>query len=72
MVKLRGFGGKSELWDHNLASFTPMASLAAATSRIKLLATVPTLAVPPAIAARMCSTIDSISNGRFGLNVITG
>ena len=32
----------------------------------------PTLAVPPAIAARMCSTIDSISNGRFGLNVITG
>jgi pyrimidine oxygenase len=33
---------------------------------------VPTLAVPPAIAARMASTIDSISNGRFGLNVITG
>jgi pyrimidine oxygenase len=42
------------------------------TSRIKLFATVPTLAIPPAIAARMCSTIDSISNGRFGLNVITG
>ncbi len=28
--------------------------------------------MPPAICARMCSTIDSISNGRFGLNVITG
>ena len=26
----------------------------------------PTLAVPRAIAARMCSTIDSISGGRFG------
>jgi pyrimidine oxygenase len=49
-----------------------MASLAAITSRIRLYATVPTLAVPPAIAARMSSTIDSISNGRFGLNVITG
>ena len=49
-----------------------MAGLAAVTSRIRLYATVPTLAVPPAIAARMCSTIDSISNGRFGLNVITG
>ena len=72
MVKLRGFGGKSELWDHNLESFTLMAGLAAVTSRIKLFATVPTLAVPPAIAARMGSTIDSISNGRFGLNVITG
>ena len=72
MIKLRGFGGKSEFWDHNLESFTLMAGLAAVTSRIRLFATVPTLAVPPAICARMCSTIDSISNGLFGLNVITG
>ena len=72
MIKLRGFGGKSEFWDHNLESFTLMAGLAAVTSRIKLYATVPTLAIPPAIAARMCATIDSISGGRFGLNVITG
>src|SRR5688572_23732287 len=72
MIKLRGFGGKTEFWDHNLESFTLMAGLAAVTSRIRLYATVPTLAVPPAIAARMCSTIDSISGGRFGLNVITG
>jgi pyrimidine oxygenase len=72
MIKLRGFGGKSEFWDHNLESFTLMAGLAAITERIKLFATVPTLAMPPAICARMVSTIDSISNGRFGLNVITG
>ena len=72
MIKLRGFGGKSEFWDHNLESFTLMAGLAAVTSRIKLFATVPTLAMPPAIAARMASTIDSISHGRFGLNLITG
>jgi pyrimidine oxygenase len=72
MIKLRGFGGKSEFWDHNLESFTLMAGLAAVTERIKLFATVPTLAMPPAICARMVSTIDSISNGRFGLNVITG
>src|SRR5258708_26147336 len=72
MIKLRGFGGKSEFWDHNLDSFTLMAGLAAITSRIRLYATVPTLAVPPAIAARMSVTIDSISTGRFGLNVITG
>jgi pyrimidine oxygenase len=72
MIKLRGFGGQSGFWDQNLESFTLMAGLAAVTSRIKLYATVPTLAIPPAIAARMASTIDSISNGRFGLNVITG
>jgi len=72
MIKLRGFGGKSGFWDQNLESLTLMAGLAAVTSRIKLYATVPTLVIPPAIAARMTSTIDSISNGRFGLNVITG
>ncbi|MDP3241375.1 MAG: LLM class flavin-dependent oxidoreductase, partial [Reyranella sp.] len=72
MIKLRGFGGESGFWDQNLESFTLMAGLAAVTSRIKLYATVPTLAIPPAIAARMAVTIDSISNGRFGLNIITG
>ncbi len=39
MIKLRGFGGKTEFWDHNLESFTLMAGLAAVTSRIKLYAT---------------------------------
>ena len=28
MVKLRGFGGRTEFWDHNLESFTLMAGLA--------------------------------------------
>lgn len=72
MIKLRGFGGKTEFWDHNLESFTLMAGLAAVTSRIKLYATAPTLCFPPALVARMAATIDSISNGRFGLNLITG
>ena len=72
MIKLRGFGGKTEFWDHNLESFTLMAGLAAVTSRIKLYATAPTLCLPPAITARMAATIDSISNGRFGLNLVTG
>ena len=72
MIKLRGFGGKTEFWDHNLESFTLMAGLAAVTSRIKLYATAPTLCLPPAIVARMASTIDSISNGRFGINLVTG
>src|SRR3984885_15326680 len=72
MIKLRGFGGPSQFWDHNLDSFTLMAGLASVTRRIRLFATVPTLVIPPAIAARMVSTIDDISGGRFGLNVITG
>jgi len=72
MIKLRGFGGKTEFWEYGLESFTLMAGLAAVTERIKIYATCPTLIVPPAFAARMCNTIDSISHGRFGLNLITG
>ena len=72
MIKLRGFGGKTEFWEHNLESFTLMAGLAAVTGKIKLFATVATLTIPPAIVARMASTIDSIAPGRFGINLVTG
>ena len=72
MIKLRGFGGTTEFWEHNLESFTLMAGLAAVTSKIKLFATVATLTIPPAIVARMASTIDSIAPGRFGINLVTG
>src|SRR5712664_3506611 len=73
MIKLRGFGGKTEFWEHNLESFTLMAGLAAVTSRIKIYATAATLTVPAPIVARMASTIDSIAGpGRFGINLITG
>ena len=72
MIKLRGFGGPSQFWDHNLESFTLMAGLAAVTSRIALFASVAVLTMPPAIAARMAVTIDSISHGRFGINIVSG
>ena len=72
MIKLRGFGGKSEFWDHNLESFTLMSGLAAVTQRIKLYASVAVLTIPPAIVARMASTIDSIAPGRFGVNIVSG
>jgi pyrimidine oxygenase len=72
MIKLRGFGGKTQFWEHNLESFTLMAGLAAVTQRIKIFATAATLTMPPAIVARMAATIDSIAPGRFGINLITG
>jgi pyrimidine oxygenase len=72
MIKLHGFGGPSQFWDYNLESFTLMAGLAAVTSRIKLFASVAVLTMPPAFAARMAVTIDSISQGRFGINIVSG
>jgi pyrimidine oxygenase len=72
MIKLRGFGGPSQYWDHNLESFSLMAGLAAVTRRIKLFASVAVLTIPPAVLARMAVTIDSISHGRFGVNIVSG
>lgn len=72
MIKLHGYGGKTEYWDYNLESFTLMAGLAAVTSKIKLFATTAVLTMPPAIVARMATTIDSISGGRFGINMVSG
>ena len=72
MIKLRGFGGPSGYWDENLESFTLMAGIAAVTQRIKLFASVAVLTMPPAFAARMAVTIDSIAPGRFGMNIVSG
>ena len=72
MIKLHGFGGPSGFWDYNLESFTLMAGLAAVTTRIQLFATCAVLTMPPPITARMAVTIDSISHGRFGVNIISG
>jgi pyrimidine oxygenase len=72
MVKLRGFGGESEFWDHCLESFTLMAAIASVTSRIKLFASSAVLTLPPAIAARMAATIDDVAPGRFGINIVSG
>jgi pyrimidine oxygenase len=72
MVKLRGFGGRTEFWDHNLESFTLMAGLAAITERIQLFASVALPTLHPALVARMAATIDDISGGRFGINIVSG
>ena len=72
MVKLRGYGGPTEYWDHALESFTLMAALAASTDSIQLYASVATPTLHPAMVARMAVTIDSVAPGRFGINIVAG
>ena len=71
-VKYKGFGGPSEFWDRSAEPITMMAGVAAVTSRIRLFASIATLTIHPAITARMTATLDSIANGRFGLNIVSG
>lgn len=72
MMKYRGFGGETGYWDACLETFTLMAGIAAVTDRIELFPSVTLLAHHPAVVARMVATIDDISNGRCGLNIVTG
>lgn len=72
MVKWRGFGGETNHWDYSIESLTLMSALAAVTDRIGIIASVQPLAFNPVVAAKMTSTIDEISNGRFAMNLVTG
>ncbi|BBH22463.1 luciferase [Paenibacillus baekrokdamisoli] len=72
MAKWRGYGGTTNHWGTSLESMTLMAGLAEATSRVKIYATVHTLLYNPAVAAKMFATLDQISNGRVGMNVVSG
>jgi len=47
------------------------AMIAAATTRLGVVATMSTMAYPPFMLARVASTLDHISGGRFGWNIVT-
>ena len=72
MSKWRGFGGATRFWDNTLESLTLMTGLAAVTSRIGIIATMQPVLFPPVVAAKMAATIDDLSGGRFGINIVTG
>lgn len=70
--KWRGYGGVSQHWDVSLEAFTLTSALAASTRRIKLYASVGVRAFHPAVAAKMAVTLDEVSNGRVGINIVSG
>jgi FMNH2-dependent dimethyl sulfone monooxygenase len=53
-------------------SFTWAAALAQATNYSAVLATVHIPMMHPILVAKMATTVDHISNGRFGINVVAG
>jgi pyrimidine oxygenase len=72
MAKWRGYGGVTEHWRYSLDSQILMSALAAVTRRVKVWTTVHTLLQNPAVTAKMIATLDHVSGGRAGLNVVTG
>lgn len=72
MSKFRGYGGETEHWNRTLDPVVMMAALAEVTSKVKVWTTIHTILQNPAVAAKMVATLDEVSNGRAGLNVVTG
>lgn len=72
MAKWRGFGGSTDHWGATLDSTTLMAGLAEATTHVKIWATMHCNLHHPAYAAKVFTTMQQISHGRVGMNVVNG
>jgi pyrimidine oxygenase len=71
MAKWSGYGGETRFWDYSVESFTMMAALAPVTKNLRLVASVAPILIHPTIVAKMVATLDEISEGRLGLNVVS-
>lgn len=67
-----GYGGVTNFHGSVLESITWAAGLLASTEEITVFATLHTAANNPVVAAKQISTLDHISGGRAGLNVVAG
>ena len=72
VARWRGFGGITDYAGSCYDTFCWAAGLAAATESIRLMTTCHVPTIHPLVAAKQLTTIDHISNGRIGLNIVAG
>ena len=72
VAKWRGYQGKANIYGRSFETLTHGAALAALTRRIAIFSTVHVPLVTPAFGAKAIATIDHISHGRAGLNIVCG
>lgn len=68
----RGFGGESQFNSSTYETYTWAAAMGQATGSIGVMTTSHVGLVHPLIAAKQGATIDHISAGRYGLNIVCG
>jgi len=68
----RGFGGITDYNGSNFETFTWGAGMAQATSAIGIMSTCHVGLTHPLVVAKQAVTIDHISGGRYGLNIVCG
>ncbi len=72
LARWRGLGGITNFNGSNYEPLTWAAGVSAVTARSNVFATVHVPVIHPIIAAKQMTTVDHISGGRFGLNLVCG
>jgi len=72
VAKWRGMGGQADCFGTSLETLTWASALLANTQRIEVYSTVHVPVFHPLVVAKMGVTMDHISGGRWGLNVVSG
>jgi FMNH2-dependent dimethyl sulfone monooxygenase len=72
IARWAGFGGETHAREWSFETFTWAAGLAAITRRMAIFATVHVPLVHPVYATKALATVDHISGGRAGLNIVCG
>jgi FMNH2-dependent dimethyl sulfone monooxygenase len=72
IARWKGFGGEVNSREWSYETFTFAAGLAQATERMAVFSTIHVPMVHPVYAAKALATVDQISGGRAGLNIVCG
>ncbi|MBF6568246.1 MAG: LLM class flavin-dependent oxidoreductase [Candidatus Binataceae bacterium] len=68
----KGYGGETDFQNSSFETITWAAGLLAQTNAITIFGTVHVPTIHPVLAAKQCVTVDHLSRGRFGLNIVCG
>lgn len=68
----KGFGGETNFNNEGFESFSWAAAISASTRNSGVFATTHLPTIHPIFAAKMGTTIDHVSNGRYVMNIVTG
>jgi dimethylsulfone monooxygenase len=72
IARWKGYGGATDVRGASFETLAHAAALAAITRRIAIFSTVHVPLVHPVFAAKALTTIDHVSHGRAGLNIVCG
>jgi len=72
IARWKGYGGETRVRGASFETLTHAAAIAAITRRIAIFSTVHVPLVHPVFAAKALMTIDHVSRGRAGLNIVCG